>query len=329
MDAPNLIDTDQASSRLRSRMIHLENRSISLTNFEASAQIEDITFPTNMGGYVRVHTFAVEQSGTWPQNPLPIGPASAALQIPMADRMAFHVFQNSGCNWRCWYCFVPFKDLSGHGSMVSVRDMARWSAEVDSEPHAVDLSGGQPDLTPEWSVWFLEELGELDATHVYVWSDDNLSNDYLWKYLSPAQIGMLGEHPRYGRACCIKGHNADSFSFNTLASPALFDRQFELLSRLQEETSIDYYVYLTITSPSLSGVESDVRQLMDRLQRISETLPLRTVPLEVLEWGPVTARMTEQTGIALQNQYVVVEHWQQELERRFPGPRGPIELVPR
>jgi len=53
----------------------------------------------------------------------------------------------------------------------------------------IDLSGGQPDLTPEWIPWMMEELNNRGLTDkVYLWSDDNLSNDYFWKYLSDAEI---------------------------------------------------------------------------------------------------------------------------------------------
>lgn len=324
------IDTDGVSARLRSRMITHGDRSISLTNFTSSEQSGDLTNPPNCSGFGRRHLFEVEAFNDWPPNPLPIRPAWRALSQPPNESISAQVFQNSGCNWRCWYCFVPFADLTTQkGVMVPVETMVDCSLADNPGPHMVDLSGGQPDLTPEWSVWFLEALDRRNEDRVYVWSDDNLSTDYLWQYLTPAQIAYLGDHPRYGRACCIKGFDPVSFAFNTRAHPDLFDRQFDLLRRLRTTTSIDYYVYLTITTPTTVDIEEHMRLFVDRLQSIHEYLPLRCVPLKILEWGPVSRRLNPDRVAAMTNQYRAVELWLTELARRFPGVEEPIENVPR
>lgn len=325
------IDTDGSSARLRPRMISHADRSISLTNFLSSTQSSDLSNPPNCDGFGRRHLFEAEAFEDWPANPLPIRPALRGLSQPAATSITAQVFQNSGCNWRCWYCFVPFKDLTTHhGTMVPVDRMVDCTLSDNPGRHMVDLSGGQPDLTPEWSVWFLEALDARSADHVYVWSDDNLSTDYLWRYLTPDQIGYLGDHPRYGRACCIKGFDAASFAFNTAADPAVFDRQFELLRRIRDTTTIDYYVYLTITTPTAEDIEQRMRTFVDRLQEIHEYLPLRCVPLKILEWGPVTARLTADRRAAMEaNQYRAVERWAAEIAARFPGVEEPIENVPR
>jgi uncharacterized Fe-S cluster-containing radical SAM superfamily protein len=324
------IDTDRASADLRSRMLDLERRAVSLTRFSTSDQLGDLSEPPNCDGFGRVHTFVEDAFDDWPTNPLPIRPALRGLGLEARDLLAAQVFQSSGCNWRCWYCFVPFADLTARrGTMVPVPQMVEWTLAVHREPHMVDLTGGQPDLTPEWAMWFLEELDRRGADWVYVWSDDNLSADYLWTVLSERQRGFLGEHPRYGRACCIKGYDPESFSFNTLAGPTMFRRQFELLRRLRETTSIDYYVYLTITTPTTSDLSAKMRAFVDRLQAIHEWLPLRCVPLKILEWSPVTPRLTNEHMDALQNQHAAVEVWLEEIARRFPGTNLAIEDVPR
>ena len=324
------IETDDYSERLREGLLSIDRRSISLTRFSESEQQEDLVSPPNCEGFGRVHIFEEEAFGDWPSNPLPIRPVARALHLGDRNSLAAQVFQNSGCNWRCWYCYVPFRDLTGrNGTMVSVPQMVEWTLAANPGRHMVDLSGGQPDLTPEWSLWFLQELDARGAEHVYVWSDDNLSTDYLWRYLNPGEVDYLGAHPRYGRACCIKGFDAESFSFNTHARPEVFDRQFELLRRLRETTRIDYYVYLTITCASTADLGEKMRAFFDRLQGIHEYLPLRCVPLKILEWGPVTPRMNPARAAALTNQYAAVDAWLNELNRRLPGSAGPIAEVPR
>lgn len=324
------IDTDRASTDLRAHMLDVRRRGVSLTRFSSSEQASDLSEPPNCDGFGRIHTFVEDAFDDWPSNPLPIRPALRGLGLEPGDSLAAQVFQNSGCNWRCWYCFVPFADLTARrGTIIPVSQTVEWTLAERQQPLMVDLTGGQPDLTPEWPVWFLEELDQRGVDQVYVWSDDNLSTDYLWTALSDEQRAYLGEHPRYGRACCIKGYDTESFSFNTLAEPAMFARQFELLQRLRETTSIDYYVYLTITTPTTSDLSAKMRSFVDRLQAIHQWLPLRCVPLKVLEWGPVTPRLTEERRRALQNQHAAVEAWLEELARRFPGTNVAIEDVPR
>ncbi|TDX04018.1 radical SAM protein [Kribbella sp. VKM Ac-2566] len=324
------IDTDPVSADLRLRMINHDRRAISLTRFPDSDQLADLSVAPNCDGFGRVHTFVEDAFEDWPVNPLPIRPAARALGLNSPISLQAQVFQNSGCNWRCWYCYVPFADLTARrGTMVAVSEMVEGTLRAHDGPHVVDLSGGQPDLTPEWPVWFLQKLDDRNAAHVYVWSDDNLSTDYLWTTLSPEERDFLGEHPRYGRACCIKGYDAESFSFNTLAAPAMFRRQFDLLRRLRETTRIDYYVYLTITTPTTVGLVQRMRAFVDGLQKIHEWLPLRCVPLKILEWGPVTPRLTPERQEALQHQIAAVDAWREEIERRFPGAKPAIEDVPR
>lgn len=329
-DVERFIDTDKVSGQLRPRMIDLERRAISLTRFDRSDQAGDLSEPPNCGGFGRVHLFETEAFDDWPPNPLPIRPASRALGMAPTTSLPAQVFQNSGCNWRCWYCFVPFADLSARrGEMVDVTQLIDWDLEAHPEPHVIDLSGGQPDLTPEWTVWVLEELDKRQADHVYVWSDDNLSTDHIWTALTPAQRDFLGSHRRYGRAVCLKGYDASSFAFNTAAAPDLFDRQLELLSRIHHGTSIDYYVYLTITTPSVDELDRRMSTFLDRLQSIDESLPLRCVPLKVLEWGPVTRRMTMKHHEALGLQHVALGAWLEEIATRFPGAHPAIEDVSR
>ena len=97
----------------------------------------------------------------------------------------------------------------------------------------IDLTGGQPDLTPEWVPWMIQEIQSrnLDDT-IYLWSDDNLSTDYFWRYLSDDDIELVCNERNYGRVCCFKGFDQESFTFNTLADESLFDRQFRSISEV-------------------------------------------------------------------------------------------------
>src|SRR5690349_12409002 len=106
-----LIDTQRVSSMYRDRLIDVEGRRLLITRLAGSEQEADLTLPPNCGGYGRVRHFRRATSDGWPLNPLPIDPACAALGMPQADEIRAQAFQNAACNWRCWYCFVPFNLL--------------------------------------------------------------------------------------------------------------------------------------------------------------------------------------------------------------------------
>jgi uncharacterized Fe-S cluster-containing radical SAM superfamily protein len=189
----------------------------------------------------------------------------------------------------------------------------------NNPPDMIDLTGGQPDLTPEWIPWMMEALQKrgLDKK-IFLWSDDNLSNDYFWKFLSPEQIDLIRSYKMYARVCCFKGIDELSFSLNTKASPELFEKQFELCKRLHE-LGIDLYFYITLTSPSKTDFENAIPTFLDKVQAIHPNLPLRIVPLEIQEFTPVKPRMNETTNDLIVGQYKAMEVWKSELQRRFPS----------
>ena len=315
-----MIDTDQWSRQWRERGIDLETAKVLVTNFLGSEQEPDLSDPPNCGGLGRIRHFKRATSLGWPTNPLPIDPACKALGLDGVDHLRAQVFQNAVCNWRCWYCFVPFPLLSAnpkYSQWVTSSDLMDLYLEQPDRPAVIDLSGGQPDLTPEWIPWMLREIRERQMEDaVYLWSDDNLSNDYFWRYLSEDDIDLLSNAENYGRVCCFKGFDGESFSFNTKAESELFDRQFELFGRFVE-LGIDVYAYVTLTSPRSTQIKDRVRRFVDRLQTIHDNLPLRTVPLEVRLFTPVHSRVKDEHERALDNQTLAIEAWNETMEERY------------
>ena len=184
--------------------------------------------------------------------------------------------------------------------------MRTYLADPDA-PAVIVLSGGQPDLVPEWTAWTISALRDAGAgDSTYLWTDDNLSNDYFWRYLSDDEISLVATWPLFGRVGCFKGYDAASFAFNTAAAPDLFDRQFELFAR-HLDLGVDCYGYVTLTGPDPS--------------RVVEAIPRL--------WGPVHARLTEPRQHSLDVQSRAVEAWNVELSRRFTTKlrETPIHLV--
>lgn len=316
-----MINTEAESEHLRSISIDMNECKVLISRLRGSDQEPDISEPTNCDGLGRIRHFGHPTSLGWPENPLPLGPAVAALPAQVRPPTTAQVFQNASCNWRCWYCYVPFNLLAAHPSRSEWRTAGElvdlWQAEANPA-RILDLSGGQPDLVPEWVVWTMRALLERGLENsTYLWSDDNLSTDYLWRFLPDTDLELLSTYPSYGRAICFKGIDSGSFALNTSADSGMFAQQFELAGRLID-LGIDTYAYATITTDSdEESIPSQMNAFVDQLQEVHELLPLRTIPLEIAIFGPVVPRMRESHKRALEKQQSAIEAWTSALEVRF------------
>src|SRR4051812_43868625 len=106
------IDTDALSARYRPRLIDGTKKTILLSQISGSKQESDLTKPPNSDGLGRIHHFFRRTSAHWIPNPLPIDPACERLRLGDRQTINAQVFQNAACNWRCWYCYVPFDLLA-------------------------------------------------------------------------------------------------------------------------------------------------------------------------------------------------------------------------
>jgi len=316
----NKIDTDTLSLKYRNAAIDLENKKILVTNFHGTEQEKDFRESANCDGFGRIRHFQYSTSQNWPENPLPIEPACKALGLPKTDVMRAQVFQNAVCNWRCWYCYVPFDLLSAntkHSEWLSPAQLVDLYMGQNDPPPIIDLSGGQPDLVPEWISWVMSELVSRNLENkVYLWSDDNLSNDYFWKFLGNDEIELIRTYRNYGKVCCFKGFDEESFSFNTMAKPALFSRQFELIKRFLK-LGIDLYAYVTLTTPNNNSIVEKINNFIDKLQKVDFYLPLRTIPLEIKMYNPMNSRVNNETSPAMKNQQTAIDAWQTEIKSRY------------
>ena len=317
------IDTERFAAQLRARAIDVEGGRVLISRLAGSGQEVDLTLPANCNGYGRLRHFRLATAEGWPANSLPITPACRALGIaPVPDMMTALVFQNAACAWRCWYCFVPEEllkaDLS-RSSWFTADQLVDLYRQIPNPPQIIDLSGGSPDLVPEWTPWMMRALTDAGlAETTYLWTDDNLSTTYLFDALSSADLALLRRYRNYGRVCCVKGFDARSFAFNTRAAPEDYDRQFEILRRVLE-LGLDIYGYVTLTSQHDDGVAQGVVDLMDRLQDIDSNYPLRVIPLRIQVFTPVEQRLarddTHERSLAIQEEAIAA--WMGELERRF------------
>lgn len=315
------IPTDEVSAHLRVKGLDLQRKAVLITNFSETEQSRDFTVPSNCNGFGRIHHFRRFEGEEFPENPLPIDPACNALGIPYPDLIKAQVFQNAVCGWRCWYCFVDYKLLSGnqkYSFFKTAEELITYYLAEEEKCPVIDLSGGQPDLIPEWSLWVADEIMKQGLNErVFLWSDDNLSNGYLWEYLTPVEVRRLASYKYYGRVGCFKGFDDHSFSFNTGADPELFKNQFKLMRKLVD-WEFNVYGYITLTSDDDRDISKKMEDFFDEMQStIHPNFPLRTIPLRIKEFTPTRHRMDESHYRSIQIQKIAVGAWNEEIEKRF------------
>ena len=143
------IDTEKWSLHWRNAGVDRHGHRLLVTNFVDTDQEKDLSEAPNCNGFGRIHHFTRITSPGWPPNPLPIDPALKALGLPITDLLRAQAFQNAVCNWRCWYCFVPFNLLSAnakHADWLAPSELVDLYLEERGRPSVIDLTGGQPDL---------------------------------------------------------------------------------------------------------------------------------------------------------------------------------------
>jgi len=198
-------------------------------------------------------------------------------------------------------------------------------------PKLIDLSGGQPDIIPEWPVRMMEALKRKNLDDQYfLWVDDNLSVYFPWEFLSDNDFTLMRTYKNFARVGCFKGFSGESFQENTRARPELLTRQIDIISRWVK-LGVDTYGYITLTTSSLNGMRGSLRAFMNSVQnKVGHFFLLRTIPLEILKFTPTTARMRDAERKAMENQYSVLAAWMDEIDDRFSSKERnlPIYCVP-
>lgn len=314
------LNPDKLASVLRKRAIRTTQKQILLARFYGTEQEHDVTSGINCDGYGRLHRFN-RPSQQWVPAPIPEEPAAWRLNLHPSKTQVAQLFQNTACDFRCWYCFVDRASLSGksrNARFITTDEMIELYLRDGMPSPVIVLTGGQPDITPEWTVWMMQSLEKYSLSdRMYLWQDDNLSCGYTWVYLSPEDREYIKSYRNYGRCCCLKSFTAQGFAETTGVAPEFFDRQFELLKKLIT-WEIDVYVYLTLTISSLEHLSQNISKFMDRLQsEVHPNIPLRIVPLEIKKFSPTLGRLTPQRQASLNNQYDALQAWQEELYKRF------------
>ncbi len=304
---------------LRSKLILPEERKFLLTCLNDSEEAKDLYTEINCQGYGRIRKFckySLHLRNVVNKNSIkPLLRGHNYVEV-----LRSQTFQLAGCNWHCWYCFVDDNRRSANlltSKYFSAKEIIDMYREEKIPPAVIDLSGGQPDLVPEWGLWMMKELERQGLqNNVFLWADDNLSNNYFWKFLNREQIEYMVNFPKYSRVGCFKGYNEESFYFNTCANPVLFNKQFKIFYDFLLE-GFDMYAYATFTNAPHKGLNKAISNFIDRLQKVHCNLPLRTIPLKIASFTVTRRQLSQKHQKAIKFQYDVYDAWSNEISKRF------------
>jgi uncharacterized Fe-S cluster-containing radical SAM superfamily protein len=318
-----LLDVERMNAVMRERCVDLDNKSVLLSDIAGSEQEADLTLPPNLGGIGRIRHFRSQGAPGWPENPYPGLPSAIALGGQFEPTTRAQLVQIAGCGMRCWYCFVPYRLLAGSESQstwVTARQLVDLYAGLSDRPRILVLSGGSPDIAPEWVSWVLSAIHArgLEASS-FVWSDDNLSSTLMLEEEFRPHLDILRYHRNYGRVACLKGFDAASFTFNTHSEATGFERQLNILDGYLG-LGLNLYGYITLTSERSSGAREAIARLMDRIEKRDEGFLRRLLPLRVEKYGAMRSRLTPERNNALTIQDEVLAIWLEELAMRQVDP---------
>jgi sulfatase maturation enzyme AslB (radical SAM superfamily) len=215
----------------RTDYVNVNTKQVLISNIANSVQAKDLSIPPNCNGFGRIHTFK-RNIENWGDDPLPICPAIKALGLQdNLSTIKTQVFQVGYCNMKCWYCFVPDELKNGtQGEFKRVDELMELFLVEPDRPKVIDLSGGNPELVPEWILWFMEELIKRNLEkNYYLWSDDTLSTKNMFNFLTKKEIEFMASYKNYGKVCCFKGFDEYSYEFNSKFNKTNYFAQFDLI----------------------------------------------------------------------------------------------------
>lgn len=313
-----MIDVDRLAKKIRARLFKSSTREYYIANLRGSLEEKDQYTLVNCNGFGRRRK--LKDFRLHLENPItnPDRPAVNFRTVAGVNELETQVFQIAGCNLRCWYCYVDDNRLSGRGgAYMTANEMVDLYLGEENRSPVLDLSGGEPSLVPEWLYDTLVALEQREQREkVHVWIDDNLTSFNYWTYLTKKERQFISDTPNHCRAVCFKGFDQESFQFTTLAKADFFERQFQVAQRYVDE-AIKLYGYVTFTTDQSSNHSDVIERFVDRLQCVSEDLPLRVIPLRIVKFHAMRPRLLNERADALRIQEEVFEIWNSTLQTRF------------
>lgn len=180
--------------------------------------------------------------------------------------------------------------LNRNSKFFSAKELVDMYLSLDVPPKNIDISGGSPDLVPEFIYWFLKELENRGLMgKVSIWVDSNLEYEHF-RTLSPDVVSYIAEFPNIMFLCSLKGWDEESASLNA-RSKNVFKNQIKGIEFLIK-SKIPFYFYLTFVSVN-SKITPDIKELFRILYCIDRSVPLRAIVLKVSSFSAMSSKSIE------------------------------------
>lgn len=198
-----------------------------------------------------------------------------------SNQFQSQVFQIGVCPLRCRYCFVDKENLDGtnpQSAFLKPVDVIQMFLESWPNIRNLDISGGSPDLCPEFLFKLLSEIERVDLKgRITIWVESNLDVNYYSK-MSKNVIEYIATFPNFHLLCSLKGWDSTSVTYNT-RNMMSFDQQLEGL-RFFCQHHFPLSVYLVFIGHKIAD-SKEVASLYSQLKHISFELPERCIPLYI------------------------------------------------
>lgn len=304
---------------MRQALFDPSTRSVRLAVLEGSDESADTYTRVNCEGLGRLRIFR-HQSMILNSGSNLVPKRRLFRTIEPCDEYATQCFQLAGCNWACWYCFVDDALLRADGNrsrLIPVSEMIDLFLSTPMPHPILDLSGGQPELVPEWALWSMQELDAKGLRgRVHVWVDDNLSGSYMERFCTQEDIEYMASFPLHSRTGCFKGLDDLSIRTNTASRGASLGLQLRVAEQLISR-GFDTYFYLTLLGPFEGGARSAATNFVGRLKDVHPLLPLRVVPLEIRNFRAVSERVGMTRESERRRQYEALRAWEEALAESY------------
>ena len=175
-----LLGSRKFAHDLRSQIVRPNDQAVLLAMLHGSEESKDTYTQVNCDGLGRVRVFrtyalhfGIDDPECAKRSKCVLAPGFSKFPVVRTQ-----VFQLAACSWRCWYCYVDnalLKADPSKGTFVSASELIDLYLGQIPPADIIDLSGGQPDLVPEWPLWVLEALDRRQgiANSLVVRSEDN------------------------------------------------------------------------------------------------------------------------------------------------------------
>lgn len=267
--------------KMRNRIYRKTDGAVLFANLLGTKEAEDAYHKINLGGFGRIRSFQNFQMHI--DTGLVVQRKFVRLNSDgkKSSNYSSQVFQVGGCPLRCRYCFVDSKNLNGtnpNSRFFLPADIVQMFLTVWPDIRNLDISGGSPDLCPEFVFELLREI-ELSGLYgkITVWVESNLDMLY-YSRLPKEMIRYIAAFPNLRFLCSIKGWDNASVRFNTRYLTS-FDKQIEGLKFLNL-WHIPLSLYLTFIGDRIPELD-DIINLYSVLNEIHNEIPERCIPLYI------------------------------------------------